>query len=205
MEFIPLAEETGLIHEIGDWVFREAAHWAQRWRGYRDDFQVSLNSSPVQLMVQPSGQSWLDCLGEIGLSGEAIIVEITEGVLLNATDAVVDRLIGFRDAGIQVAIDDFGTGYSALAYLKKFDIDYLKIDKSFISGIEQNPDDLTLSRAIVAMAHSLALKVVAEGVETAGQSEILAAMGCDHVQGYFYSRPIPPEEFEKLLATYGQT
>ena len=202
-EFIPLAEDTGLIHEIGDWVFMEAARWAKNWRDLRAGFQVSINSSPVQLMVQSSGHSWVDHLHEIGLPGAALVVEITEGVLLNASGVVVDRLVEFRDAGIQVSIDDFGTGYSALAYLKKFHIDFLKIDRSFVSGIEQDSDDLALSVAIVAMAHSLALEVVAEGIETTGQKEILAGIGCDFAQGFFYSKPLPPDEFEKLLTGRG--
>lgn len=200
-EFIPLAEETGLIHEIGNWVFREAANWAKRWQSYREDFQVSINVSPVQLMGQSSGRSCLDHLAEIGLSGSSIVVEITEGVLLNASESVAERLIGFHDAGVRVAIDDFGTGYSALAYLKKFDIDYLKIDRSFIAGIVDNPDDRSLSRAIVAMAHSLAMEVIAEGVETEGQKAILPEIRCDYAQGYFFARPLSPAEFENLLAS----
>jgi len=198
-EFIPLAEETGLIHEIGDWVFREAARWAKRWQERRENFQVSLNVSPVQLMVQSGGHSWPDHLSEIGLSGQSIVVEITEGVLLNASEAVAERLAHLRKAGIQIAIDDFGTGYSALGYLKKFDIDYLKIDRSFISGIENDSDDLALSMAIVAMAHSLSMEVVAEGVETEGQRAILPSIRCDYAQGYLYARPLPPDEFERLL------
>jgi len=198
-EFIPLAEETGLIHEIGDWVFREAARWAKRWQNLRENFQVSLNVSPVQLMVQSGGHSWPDHLRELGLSGRSIVVEITEGVLLNASEAVAERLAHLRNAGIQIAIDDFGTGYSALGYLKKFDIDYLKIDRSFISGIETDSDDLALSMAIVAMAHSLSMEVVAEGVETQGQQAILPSIRCDYAQGYLYARPLSPDEFERLL------
>ncbi len=199
VEFIPLAEETGIIHEIGDWVFMEAAQWAKRWQAYRKNFQISINVSPVQLMAQSACHSWPTHLEEIGLSGEHIVVEITEGVLLNASESVADKLMHFRDAGIHVAIDDFGTGYSALAYLKKFDIDYLKIDKSFISEIDESQDDFALSRAIVAMAHSLAMEVIAEGVETETQKEILPEIRCDYAQGYLFSRPLPPSEFEKLL------
>ena len=198
-DFIPLAEETGLIHEIGDWVFREAASWAMRWRNYDKNFQVSINLSPVQLMARKAEYSWVDHLRDSGLSGRAIVAEITEGVLLNASQTVEERLIGFRDAGIQIAIDDFGMGYSALAYLKKFDIDYLKIDKSFIAGIDRDKDDLALSRAIVAMAHSLSIEVVAEGVETEAQRAVLPVIRCDYAQGYLYAKPLPPEELEKQL------
>ncbi len=198
-EFIPLAEETGLIHEIGDWVFRETAVWAKRWQEKRENFQVSFNVSPVQLMVQSDSHAWLDYLHEIGLSGRSLVVEITEGVLLNATATVSSRLEGLRNAGIRLAIDDFGTGYSALGYLKKFDIDYLKIDRSFISGIEKEEGDLELARAVAAMAHSLAMEVVAEGVETEGQKAALPIIRCDFAQGYLYSKPLPPVEFEALL------
>lgn len=198
-EFIPLAEETGLIHEIGDWVFREAAIWAKRWQAHRDDFQVSVNVSPIQLMVQSDWHAWPDYLNEIRLSGKSIVVEITEGVLLNASEAVADKLESLRNAGIRLAIDDFGTGYSALGYLKKFDIDYLKIDRSFISEIEKDEGDLELARAIVAMAHSLGMQVVAEGVETDGQNAALPIIRCDFAQGYLFAKPLSPEEFESLL------
>ena len=198
-EFIPLAEETGLIHEIGDWVFREAALRAREWRQTCESFQVSVNSSPLQLMYQTSENAWISYLEEIGLEGGAIVVEITEGVLLHADSAVIERLGEFRKAGIQIAIDDLGTGYSALAYLRKFEIDYLKIDRSFVSGIESSPDGQSLSRAITAMAHSLGIEVVAEGVETRGQERILFDIECDYVQGYLFSRPVEAEEFGKML------
>jgi diguanylate cyclase (GGDEF)-like protein/PAS domain S-box-containing protein len=198
-EFIPLAEETGLIHEIGDWVFRETAVWAKRWQEKRENFQVSFNVSPIQLMVQSGGHAWLNYLKKIGLPGKSLVVEITEGVLLNATQVVTSKLEDLRNAGIRLAIDDFGTGYSALGYLKKFDIDYLKIDRSFISEIEREEGDLALARAIVAMAHSLAMEVVAEGVETEGQKAALPVIRCDFAQGYLFAKPLTPEAFEALL------
>jgi diguanylate cyclase (GGDEF)-like protein/PAS domain S-box-containing protein len=205
-EFIPLAEETGLIHEIGDWVFRESARWARRWRGYAADFQVSINKSPVQFRNENhlTASRWSECLQELGLSGESIVIEITEGLLLNAEAEVTDELIRLGKAGIQVAIDDFGTGYSSLSYLKKFDIDYLKIDRSFVSNLENDADDRALSEAIIVMAHKLGLKVIAEGVETEGQRDLLTAAGCDYAQGYLFSRPVAPEEYEKLLVAQGQ-
>ena len=136
---------------------------------------------------------------ELGLCGENFVVEITEGLLLNAESGVTDKLLALRDAGIQVAIDDFGTGYSSLSYLKKFDIDYLKIDQSFVRNLETDKDDIALSEAIIVMAHKLGLKVIAEGVETQGQKKILTEAGCDYAQGYLYSKPVPSEEFEALL------
>ncbi len=201
-EFIPLAEDTGLINEIGDWVFKESARWAQRWRKhFAPDFQVSVNKSPVQFKAENHrfASRWSDHLREIGLPGTNIVIEITEGMLLNADADVRDELLSLRDADIQVAIDDFGTGYSSLSYLKKFDIDYLKIDRSFVSNLETDADDMALSEAIIVMAHKLGLKVIAEGVETEGQRRLLIAAGCDYAQGYLFSRSLPPEEFERLL------
>jgi diguanylate cyclase (GGDEF)-like protein/PAS domain S-box-containing protein len=201
-EFIPLAEETGLIHEIGDWVFKESVHWAKRWNELSPvGFQVSVNKSPVQFLSEINHHDWLDYLNQIGLAGTSVVVEITEGLLLNAGSGVSEKLFKFRDAGIQVAIDDFGTGYSALSYLKKFDIDYLKIDQSFVRNLATDHSDLALSEAIIVMAHKLGLKVIAEGVETAEQRDLLAAAGCDYAQGYMFSRAMSPEEFEALLKT----
>ena len=119
--------------------------------------------------------------------------------LERAESDILDKLLKLRDAGIQVAIDDFGTGYSSLSYLKKFDIDYLKIDQSFVRNLETDPDDRALSQAIIVMAHTLGLKVIAEGVETEGQHKLLVAAGCDYAQGYLFSKPVLPEEFEALL------
>lgn len=202
LEFIPLAEETGLIHKIGDWVFRQATETAKRWSDqFSSEFQVSVNLSPVQFKIDKHSfiSGWEDYFKKSGLSGKNIVVEITEGLLLNAEPGIIDKLLWLRDAGIQVAIDDFGTGYSSLSYLKKFDIDYLKIDKSFVSNLENNANDITLCDAIILMAHTLGLKVIAEGVETAAQKKILAKAGCDFAQGYLFSRPVPAAEFEEML------
>ncbi|OGS75449.1 MAG: hypothetical protein A2063_10755 [Gallionellales bacterium GWA2_60_142] len=202
MDFIPLAEEVGLIGEIGDWVFREAANWMLRWRkrGYSCT-QVSVNKSPGQFVIDDCSKSWLAYMNEIGLPGECLVIEITEGLLLDERADITGKLLKFRDAGIQVAIDDFGTGYSSLAYLKKFDIDYLKIDRSFVRDLATDPNDLALSEAIIVMAHKLGLKVIAEGVETVEQRDMLIAAGCDSAQGYLYAKPMPAEEFEALLAS----
>lgn len=199
-EFIPLAEESGLIYEIGDWVFAEATRQAQIWRTmFGADFQISVNKSPLQIQSHPELRRWREHLQAQGLSGKNIVVEITEGLLLDSSPAVIAELIAFRDAGIQVALDDFGTGYSALSYLKKLDIDYIKIDQSFIRNLATDSNDMALVEAIVVMAHKLALKVIAEGVETAEQRELLTAIGCDYAQGYLFSRPIPAHEFEQSM------
>lgn len=201
-EFIPLAEETGLIVEIGFWVFQQAVHQVSHWmKLFNKAFQISVNRSPVQFQEHPK-RNHLPCLNyleDFQLSGMNIIFEITEGLLLDAHSGVTETLLKFRDAGIQVALDDFGTGYSSLSYLKKFDIDYLKIDKSFIDHLATDSNDVALCEAIVVMAHKLGLKVIAEGIETAEQHKLLADAGCDYGQGYLFSRPVPPEEFEKLL------
>lgn len=199
--FVLLAEETGLITGIGDWVFKEVARWAKRWHEqFASTLQISVNVSPVQFMSDElSCAAWGEHLRSIGLNGQHIVIEITEGLLLKAATSVTAKLLQFRDAGIQVAVDDFGTGYSSLSYLKRFDIDYLKIDKSFVDNLETDMNDVALSEAIIVMAHKLGLKVIAEGVETEVQREILARAGCDYAQGFLFSRPVPPEVFEALL------
>jgi diguanylate cyclase (GGDEF)-like protein/PAS domain S-box-containing protein len=200
-EFISIAEETGMIVDIGDWVFREAARQAARWRiSHHNKFQISVNVSPVQFHnAGIDYKAWFDYLQNLGLQGQSIVVEITEGLLLDAHTDTTNQLLAFRDAGIGVSIDDFGTGYSSLSYLKKFDIDYLKIDQSFVKNLTAGSDDMILCEAIIVMAHKLGLKVIAEGVETAEQRDLLATAGCDYGQGYLFSKPLPAEEFEQWL------
>ena len=203
--FIQLAEETGLINKIGNWVFRESVDYAKRWRDqFSSDFQISVNVSPVQFLSgEFSSDVWDEYLQDKNFDGRNIVIEITESLLLNAASGITDRLLKFRDAGIQVAIDDFGTGYSSLSYLKKFDIDYLKIDKSFVDNLEIDQNDMILCEAIIVMAHKLGLKVIAEGVEAEAQQKILSDAGCDYVQGYLHSKPVPAQEFETLLKAVG--
>jgi diguanylate cyclase (GGDEF)-like protein/PAS domain S-box-containing protein len=202
LEFVPLAEHSGLIGPIGEWVFREAARWAKRWHPLLPEgFQVSVNESPVQFRMEgnPHREAWRRHLQDLELPGECMVVEITEGILLNAESDVESRLLGFRDEHVQVAIDDFGTGYSALGYLKKFHIDYVKIDRSFVRDLATDADDLALSEAIVVMAHKLGLKVIAEGIETEEQRALLLGIGCDFGQGYLFARPMTPEHLEQIL------
>jgi diguanylate cyclase (GGDEF)-like protein/PAS domain S-box-containing protein len=199
-DFIPLAEETGLINEIGNWVFMQAALWSQRWSSrFHTPFQVSVNKSPVQFHAESHALDWPKYLADLGISRNCISVEITEGVLLNASLSITDTLLQYRDAGIQVALDDFGTGYSSMAYLRKFDIDYLKIDRSFVKDMPHDAGSRTIAETIIVMAHKLGLKVIAEGIETEPQRDLLAAAGCDFGQGYLFSTPIAPEELEEIL------
>ena len=201
-DFIPVAESTGLIVEIGEWVFRNAARQCVLWRAhFHADFQISINKSPVQFHNDEGRQkSWVLHLDDIGLGGDGVVVEITEGLLLDTSSAVTAQLLQLRDAGIQVSLDDFGTGYSSLTYLQKFDIDYLKIDQSFVRGLMASGTDLALCKAIIVMAHELGMQVVAEGVETEEQRRLLANAGCDFGQGYLFARPMPADDFERFLA-----
>ncbi len=201
--FIPLAEDTGLILPLGDWVARQAiAEVAHCRRTYAPNLQIAINQSPTQFRSPAfSGLGWMAELARHGLTGQAICLEITEGVLLNAEPTVMNTLIAFRDAGIEIAIDDFGTGYSSLAYLRKFDIDTLKIDRSFVSDLEGA--GLDICEAIIVMAHRLGLKVVAEGVETEQQRDVLKSIGCDYAQGYLFAPGLPSEAFEAMLGAQG--
>ena len=197
--FISVAEASGLIVDIGNWVFVQAANQAKRWRtALHPDFQISINKSPVQLHRAAHG-AWLDHLKALGLPGGAVAIEITEGLLLDANSTVTQKLIQLRGAGIQVSLDDFGTGYSSLSYLQKFEIDYIKIDQSFVRNLRPGSTDLALCKAIIVMAHELGIKVIAEGIETAGQRDLLAAAECDYGQGYLFARPMPAKEFEAFM------
>lgn len=203
-EFIPIAEESGAIIQIGGWIFSRAASKALQWLPIvGPDLAISVNKSPVQFMDHSRQHlDWVTYLQTLGLPGHHIVAEITEGLLLRSEKFIEEKLLRFRDAGIQVAIDDFGTGYSSLAYLTKFDIDYLKIDQSFTRNLEQGNETEALCEAIIMMAHKLGLKVIAEGVETELQRDLLREMGCDYAQGYLYSRPIPADAFQALLESH---
>lgn len=200
--FIPIAEETGQINKIGDWVFQRAAILSANIREhFEQDFQISVNKSPVQFRQSTqSCRNFLDFLASKKYPGQSIAVEITEGLLMEAREEITAQLLDLRDQGIQVSLDDFGTGYSSLSYLQKFDIDYIKIDKSFIANLTDNPSDITLCEAMIVMAHKLEIKVIAEGVETPEQLFMLQNISCDYGQGYLWSKPLPEIEFEKFIA-----
>jgi diguanylate cyclase (GGDEF)-like protein/PAS domain S-box-containing protein len=201
LDFIPLAEDTGLIVPIGDWMFKQAVQQARQWRSrFHPSFQISVNVSPVQirqdnlLCIQ-----WPEYLIQEGMPGQSVAIEITEGLLLHAESKIDEKLLTFRDAGIRISIDDFGTGYSSLAYLRRFDIDYLKIDRSFVQNLAFDGDNQALCEAMVVLAHKLGLKVIAEGVETTEQRDFLISVGCDFAQGFLYSEPVPADQFEGLV------
>ena len=197
--FIPLLEDTRMIIELGEWVFIESAKQAQAWREkYHFEFQINVNTSALQFQSQKT-KSWFKKLEELNISPGAVGIEITESMLMEGQDNISHHLIDLRDLGFQVSLDDFGTGYSSLSYLKKFDIDFLKIDKSFVHQISEDNDDKILCEAIIIMAHRLGLKVVAEGIETMQQKELLQSIGCDYGQGYHLAPPITADEMETLL------
>jgi diguanylate cyclase (GGDEF)-like protein/PAS domain S-box-containing protein len=200
-KFIPIAEETGLIHEVGDLVFHKATEVMSRWleidpHGY---CQISVNMSARQFLPSDVGTAWIGHLSIINLHANHLVIEITESLLLGEEINILEKLNRFREAGIEVALDDFGTGYSAMSYLKKFNIDYLKIDRSFVRDLETDQNDRAIAEAIVVMAHKLGLKTIAEGVETEQQKNILAEVGCDYVQGYYFAKPMPVEDFLSLV------
>jgi len=199
-EFIPLAEDSGLISSIGDWVFHEAIDAVTRLhRTAGRVIGICVNKSPVQFRDGNENSRWHRSLAALDLPGNTITVEITEGVLIKDSPSVKKRLLEFQSLGIGVSIDDFGTGFSSLSYLKQFDVDFLKIDRSFICDLEEDPSDRALTEAIIVMAHKLGIKTIAEGVETELQKEMLMKFGCDYAQGYLFSPAVPIDDFEKLL------
>jgi diguanylate cyclase (GGDEF)-like protein/PAS domain S-box-containing protein len=199
-EFLPFAESNGMIVEIGDWVFREAARMVAHWQREIDPaFQVSVNKSPLQFRRDATlFQGLAQFLRELGLPAQSIVIEIGESVLMDGAGQVAERLRQYRAMGLQVALDHFGTGYSSLSHLKRYDIDYVKIDQSFASTIESDAGDLALCEAIIAMAHKLGLKVVAEGVNTRVQRALLLDAGCDYAQGYMLGGPMAARELEEM-------
>lgn len=197
--FIPLAEETGLIREIGEWVFSDVVSRLQKW--HRDlglVVPVSINMSPIEF-EEGTSLAWIHDFINAGLPPHCINVEITEGLLLKDSPHVKQTLLEFRNNGIEVSIDDFGTGFSALSYLRQFDIDYLKIDQAFVRNLTVAEDSQILTEAIIALAHKLGIKTIAEGVETPAQQDQLVAFGCDYLQGYLYARPLQVQAFEHYL------
>jgi diguanylate cyclase (GGDEF)-like protein/PAS domain S-box-containing protein len=199
-DFLPFAESGGLMMEIGDWVFRQAARQARLWQDeLGPGFQVGINQSPAQFRGDTALYvGWLNYATQLGLPPRSIVIEITEGVLMDGTAQVADRLRDLREMGVQVALDNFGTGYSSLAHLKHFGIDLLKLDHSFIQHLASDSGDLAMCEALIVMAHKLGLRVVAEGVETPAQSGLLAMAGCDFAQGYVFAQPMPAAEFSAL-------
>ena len=200
LTFIPLLEETGLIVPVGEWVLQTACEQTRRWHdaGYTD-LKVSVNLSVRQFRQNDLVTRFKALWESSGLDPVYLELEITEGLLVENVDAMVEILGAFHEHGVQISIDDFGTGYSSLSYLKRFPINTLKIDRSFVRDIIDDPDDAAITAAIVALARSLRLNVIAEGVETKPQLDHLKSLSCDEVQGFFFSKPLPVVEFEAFV------
>jgi diguanylate cyclase len=199
-DFIPLAEECGLIGVIGAWVIREACRQARAWQlGGVPSLRVSVNLSASQFRDSGLVESIRRALDDAGLQARYLEVELTESAVMSDAEQSIAILEQLSAMGVLVSVDDFGTGYSSMSYLRRFPIDKLKIDRVFIDEIVSRPEDASIVRAIVSLAHSLRLKVVAEGVETPAQLDFLKTAGCDEYQGYHFSRPLPAAEFERLI------
>ncbi|MDH3354782.1 MAG: EAL domain-containing protein, partial [Chromatiales bacterium] len=203
LDFIPIAEETGMILEIGEWVFREACkQLRQNIDKGRTLASVAINISAVQFKDEGLVNMISSCIKEEGIPTKYIELEITESAIMNNADEAVIILEKLSALGIRISIDDFGTGYSSLAYLKKFPVDKLKIDREFIRDLPHNPDDVILTTTMIRLANSLGIDVLAEGVESAEQIEFLRTQKCQYVQGYFYSKPLPYDEFESFSLSW---
>jgi diguanylate cyclase (GGDEF)-like protein/PAS domain S-box-containing protein len=203
LEFVPFAEENGLIVGIGRWVLRRACRDAAQWQSLfprEDALRISVNVSPVQFHDAGFLEELKAILNEFDLAPNSLTLEITEGVLIHDSEAVARRLEEVKKLGVRLAIDDFGTGYSSLGYLRRFPIDLLKIDKSFIDFVASGPEESALARAVVKLGDTLGLSVVAEGVENPNQASVLSEMGCALAQGFLYSKPMDADQIEALLS-----
>jgi EAL domain-containing protein (putative c-di-GMP-specific phosphodiesterase class I) len=201
-QFIPLAEETGLIVPIGQWVLEDACRRAHAWHlacAPEPPITISVNLSARQFMQADLVEEVARALWESRLEPSTLKLEITESVLMRDIDGTIDKLWALKDLGVQLAIDDFGTGYSSLSYLKRFPVDTLKIDRSFVSGLGQDSNDTAIVRSVVALAKSLNLAVTGEGIETSEQLGQLQALGCDRGQGYLFAKPLDVAEIDLLL------
>jgi diguanylate cyclase (GGDEF)-like protein/PAS domain S-box-containing protein len=199
-EFIPVLEETGLIVEVGRWVIGEACHQIDEWtRSSLGPMSVSVNVSGRQFSEGNLELDVAQALAHNNVTADLLELELTEGSLMADTERTITILDNVQKFGVQISIDDFGTGYSSLSYLRRFPIDKLKIDIAFIRHITNDPDDAAIAVAIIRMAHSLNLEVIAEGVETEGQLAFLREHSCDQMQGYYFSRPVPAEDFDQMV------
>jgi diguanylate cyclase (GGDEF)-like protein len=202
-DFIPLAEETGQIIELGRWVLDEACRQLKQWQDTPlGELQVAVNISSLQFTHDDLQRSIMQSMWENAVRPWKLELEITESVLVGNVEETIELLTAFKDSGISLAIDDFGTGYSSLSYLKRFPLDKLKIDRSFIHDLHNNADDAAICSAILAMGHQLGLTVVAEGVENAAQMSFLNARSCDQIQGFYFSKPLPPAKLPAFLNKY---
>jgi len=210
--FISIAEETGLIIPIGQWILQEACRQNSAWlRAGLPPISVSVNLSPIQFRHAGLVQSVADALQQANLDPACLELELTESFVMHDAERINVAMQSLKALGVDIAVDDFGTGYSSLSYLKRFPVDRLKVDKHFVRDIDSDPDDAAIVRAVISLGHALGLKVVAEGVETRAHLDFLRQHGCDELQGYYFSRPVPAAGMEVLLrglandACHGQT
>jgi EAL domain-containing protein (putative c-di-GMP-specific phosphodiesterase class I) len=217
-EFIPIAEETGMIRSIGAWVLQQACSQWVAWQSLEQDsalgrvphplsqVSVSVNLSAAQLADPQLVPDIEALLARCSMPAHRLELEITESQLMDNANSAERQLAALKALGVQLSIDDFGTGYSSLAYLKRFDIDRLKVDKSFIHDMLTNPADMAITRAIIALGHTLGLKIVAEGVEDLATAQVLGALDCEELQGFHFTRPLPVEQLEQwVLQHVGRT
>jgi EAL domain-containing protein (putative c-di-GMP-specific phosphodiesterase class I) len=201
-EFVPIAEDNGLIVPLGSWVLRQAIEQAAEWqRQYpsRHDLHVTVNLSARQLQDPGLPFAVATALEELVMDPSSLTLEITESVLMHDRDISLARLLDLKFLGVRLAIDDFGTGYSSLAYLQRFPLDVLKVDKAFVDGVAQGPEEAALAAAIVRLGHSLHLRTVAEGVETADQVRHLRRLRCEEAQGYLFAKPLTADKIVECL------
>jgi EAL domain-containing protein (putative c-di-GMP-specific phosphodiesterase class I) len=204
-EFIPAAEETGLINQIGAWILREGCRQQREWAGTGPELSrltVSVNLSPVQLAQADVTSMVGNTVSETGADPARIIVELTESALVENTAENLDKLQAIKAVGVRLALDDFGTGFSSLGYLREFPFDVIKIDRSFVREVDVDEGAAALASSVIRMGKALNLTSLAEGVETVGQADWLTKAGCDAAQGYFFAPPMPPEQLRPML-THG--
>jgi EAL domain-containing protein (putative c-di-GMP-specific phosphodiesterase class I) len=199
--FIPLAEETGLIRPLGQWVLEEACRQTKRWHEQRPDLMLvtSVNLSARQFQQPTLVDDVAAALRQSGVDPGCIQLEITESVAMEDAEAAVTTLQQLKALGIQLAIDDFGTGYSSLAYLKRFPVDELKIDRAFVSGLGRDSEDASIVNAVASLGHALNLSIVAEGIETIEEARQVHALGCEVGQGYYFAKPMARAEVDGFL------
>ena len=199
-EFVPIAEECGLIVPLGEWVLQTACTQNRVWRDLGlPPVRVAVNLSAAQFLYRDLVASVIRALETSGLDHAHLELEITEGILMRETEVTISTLRRLTELGIQIAVDDFGTGYSSMAYLKRFPVNKIKIDRAFVTDVTTDRGDAAIVGAVIGLAHGLGLTVAAEGVETVEQAAHLRARGCDELQGYYFGRPVPAGEFEQRL------
>ena len=200
VDFIPTAEETGLVIPLGEWVLEQACEQLRRWQSEGRALSMAVNLSGLQIGHPEFSRQVASVLERTGVDCSGLTLEITESVLMKDAEETMTVLRELKQLGVQLSVDDFGTGYSSLSYLKRFPVDVLKIDRSFVDGLADDPDDAAIVRAVLALASSLGMSVVAEGVETPEQLAVLRGLGCSKGQGFWFSRPVAADQIEDLLA-----